>query len=377
MEPRLDTAVLEDPRDFAALEEEWEDLYHDSKHATPFQSWAWLYSWWDSYGEDYELRLVTLRNEKGLLVGLIPLMLERRRGFGRLLFIGTGPTDYLDMLIREGWEDEVLDAGIGALKQLEGWQVADLQQLRPEAAAWGIFRRWGGFRTRVWQDGCPVIDVKPWDELLMSVDRKLRSNARRALRRTEKDGVRREPARPEDAERAARRWIALHREVWRGREILPEHLTQRWATYAETVALRMIARGLGEISEFWRDGEVIGSVFWVLGQDFVGQYHIGATQAARQRYQISSLFIWDGVNIARARNSTCLHMLRGEEPYKLQWTSKVIPNFRVVLARNPVIWSPYAGYHVLRSRAKLYVNSKSAPQWTKTAARRLKKITGL
>src|SRR5918997_2011286 len=110
MGPRLDAAVLEDPRDFAALEEEWEDLYHDSKQATPFQSWAWLYSWWESYGEGYELRLVTLRNEKGLLVGLIPLILERRRGFGRLLFIGTGPTDYLDILVREGWEDKVLDA---------------------------------------------------------------------------------------------------------------------------------------------------------------------------------------------------------------------------------------------------------------------------
>ena len=213
----LTVAILADMQDFAALKGEWEDLYHNSPLATPFQSWAWLYSWWESYGEGYELRLVTLRNEKGLLVGLIPLILERRRGFGRLLFIGTGPTDYLDMLVREGWEDKVLEAGIGALKQLEGWQVADLQQLRPEAAAWGIFRRWDSFRTCVWQEGSPVIDVKPWDELVASLSKNHRSTVRRALRRVEEDGVRRRLARPEDAERAARRWVALHREVWRGR----------------------------------------------------------------------------------------------------------------------------------------------------------------
>src|SRR3712207_9430408 len=73
--------VLEDSEAFAALEGEWEELYRHCPSATPFQSWAWLYSWWEHYGEGrYELRLVTLRSEEGLLVGLIPPMLERRGG---------------------------------------------------------------------------------------------------------------------------------------------------------------------------------------------------------------------------------------------------------------------------------------------------------
>src|SRR4051812_15534122 len=96
-EQRLDIAVLQNTRDFSALEEEWAELYEHCPSATPFQSWAWLYSWWEAYGEGYELRLVTVR-EEGLLVGLLPLMLERRRSFGRLLFIGSGITDFLDVL---------------------------------------------------------------------------------------------------------------------------------------------------------------------------------------------------------------------------------------------------------------------------------------
>src|SRR5918999_86631 len=78
----LEVAVLEDAREFAALEEEWNDLYRNSPLATPFQSWAWLYSWWEYYEEGYELRLITVRDED-LLVGLMPLMLKRRGGFGR------------------------------------------------------------------------------------------------------------------------------------------------------------------------------------------------------------------------------------------------------------------------------------------------------
>ena len=47
---QLQATVLTEERDFAALEEEWEDLYEHCPSATPFQSWAWLYSWWEYYG---------------------------------------------------------------------------------------------------------------------------------------------------------------------------------------------------------------------------------------------------------------------------------------------------------------------------------------
>jgi CelD/BcsL family acetyltransferase involved in cellulose biosynthesis len=54
--------ILGDAQNFVALREEWEDLYRNSSLATPFQSWAWLCSWWEFYGKGYELRLVTIRD---------------------------------------------------------------------------------------------------------------------------------------------------------------------------------------------------------------------------------------------------------------------------------------------------------------------------
>jgi CelD/BcsL family acetyltransferase involved in cellulose biosynthesis len=175
--------VVEDSQGFAALEEEWEDLYRHSPRATPFQSWAWLYSWWEYYGEGYELRLVTVRNDRGLLAGILPFMVESRGSFfSRLLFVGTGLSDYLDVIVRAGCEDIVLESGVQALKRMECWRIADLHQLRPEAAVWGIQRWWDGPRISVWQDSCPIVEVKPWDQLLTSLSRNLRSTVRRALR---------------------------------------------------------------------------------------------------------------------------------------------------------------------------------------------------
>lgn len=362
-----EVVVLDSAQDFAALEEEWEDLHRNAPLATPFQSWAWLYSWWESYGEGHELRLVTIR-DGGLLVGLMPLMLEPRGGLGRLLFIGTGLTDYLDALAREGWEDEVSKAGARALGQINSWQVADLQQLRPEAAAWSIFRRWSGPQVRIWQDSCPVIDVKPWDELVVSLSRNHRSTVRRALRHAQTDGVHCEVAGEASVKQAARRLVALHREAWQGRDISHEHLTPRFESHIIAAARRMTARGLGGISEFRRGEEVIVSDLWVSGHDFLGTYMLGVSQEALRRYQWSSLYIWDAVNIARSKNSSRLDLLRGEEPYKLRWSSRTIPNYRLILGRNPIFWSPYVGCQVLLSRVKRYARSEDSPQWLKRAA---------
>ena len=361
------TEVLENTEEFAVLEEEWEDLHHDSPRATPFQSWAWLYSWWEFYGEGYELRLITVRDDEGLLIGLAPLMLERRLGLRKLLFVGTGPTDYLDVLAREGWETRVLEALARTLGQMDPWQVADLQQLRPNAAAWGLLEHWKGARISLWQSNCPVIDVKPWDELLASIKKSLRSSARQTTRRAREDGLRCELAGVKDAKAAARRLVSVSRQQWqsRWRETGPEHWTSRFEAHLEVASRRMTARGRGAISEFWRDGEVVISHFLVFGHDFVGQYMIGANQGALRRYQFSSLGMWDGINVSLDRKVRYFDLLRGEEPYKLRWSSRVVPSRRLVLGRNLLVWSFHAAYHALRSRAKRYAYAENAPAWVK------------
>lgn len=345
----LDATVLKDAREFAALEEEWEELYQNCPSATPFQSWAWLYSWWEHYGEGHELRIVAVRSG-GLLVGVLPLMIGRRLGFKRLLFVGTGVTDYLDLLAREGWKEEVVEAGAQILRKLGPWRVADLQELRPGAAAWGLFGRWDGPRIQRWQVNCPVIDTRPWDELLMTIHRNLRKSARRTVRRAEEDGVRAEPVGVEGSEEAARRLVAMHREMWWGREVDPEVLTERFESHMVTAVRRMTARRLGRIDEFRRNERVIASYFSVFGRDFIGTHTLGADQKALKRYQVSSLEIWNLLDTAFDRNCDHVNLLRGEEPYKMRWNPRMIPSHRIILGRELFSWSLYAGYRTVRSR---------------------------
>jgi CelD/BcsL family acetyltransferase involved in cellulose biosynthesis len=375
----LEAAVIKNPQAFAALEEEWDDLYHNSPRATPYQSWAWLYTWWEAYGEDYELRLITVRGEDGLLVGLIPLMLERRWGLGKLLFIGTtGPASpYLDMLARRDWEARACEAGMRALRQMDGWHVAELRGICPTASIWGCLRGWHRPRIDLQAKPLWVIGVKPWDELVKSLPKSQRTPARRTLRRAEEDGARWVSA--EDVERAARRLIALHQEMRRGRHIVRERLSARFESYTVAAARRMTERGLGEISEFWRDGDVIVSSFSIFGDDLTVPYMVGATREAMRRYQWSTLFIWNALNIAQSRHCSHVSLLTGNEEYKQRW-AKEVPYYQVILGRSPVLWSLYVpvlrchrAYRSLRSRVRRYVRSGTTPTWVKDAAKLLKR----
>ena len=368
----FEVVVLEENRDFAALEAEWGDLHHNAPLATPFQSWAWLYSWWESYGGDYKLRLIVIRAD-GVLVGLLPMMLERNRGFGKLLFVGTGLTDYNDALVRRGWEAPVSEAGRRAVERMDGWRVVELQELRPAAAAWEIFRIWEGPKMSLRQSVCPTIAVEPWDELLASTSRNLRSSTRRTLRKIEADNLRLRRVEPADVERAARRWVALHRESWQGRDIAGEHMTERFESHLVKAAGRMVAQDLGTISEVLRDGEVIVSFFWVFGRDFVGSHLVGATQEALRRYQVSSLFIWEGINLARSRSNAYLDLLRGEEPYKLRWNPSMVANHRVVLGRDRLSFGLYVDYRSLRATARRYASSEDTPRWLRAVMNLLRK----
>src|SRR6266542_2183553 len=92
---------------FAALRpyrEEWDRLALQSPTSTVFQTFEWLESWWDVFGDQYRLR-VLLGFEGDTLVAVAPLVSSGKRMFGRqmtcLEFAASTRADYADFLYRD------------------------------------------------------------------------------------------------------------------------------------------------------------------------------------------------------------------------------------------------------------------------------------
>jgi len=374
MKPDLEVAVLTTSQAFAALKEEWKDLYEDSARSTPFQSWPWLYSWWEAFGEEgYELRLITVR-EGRLLVGLIPLMLEHWWGFRKLVFIGC--CAQMDFLARKGWEGKVSEAGIRALRQMDSWHVMDLRDVNPAAASWNIVQRWDGPRTHQLTDCYLFIEVKPWDRLLTSLSTKHRNTVRRTLRRAKEDDVVCSMlAGPGEAEQAARRLVARHRELRQGRDITWTHTTPQFESFIVAAARRMANEGLGMMLECWHNGKVILSSFTLIGDKAMYAYLVGVSQEAVRRYQWSSLGIHYTLSIARDRHRAYVCLGQGGDSYKQKWPHEDVPYYQIIVGRGRILWRLYLAYLSLRAKGVSYVKADSTPKMITNAIKWLRRLT--
>ncbi len=206
-----------DARAFQSLREEWDDLLPRSLGDTLFQRPAWLAAWWQVFGTEGSLRLITVRDEQGRLAGVAPFFLADisadpsepvpNLSYERpvpnpaatvhrtLLFVGgTEVSDYLDLVVEPAAAPAVHEAVWHAIvHEIEGWEWIDLHCLpagSPTAGRLGSLAGAAGLSVAVAQeDVCPVIALPPsWHEYLGLLNRKDRHELRRKMRRAELSG---------------------------------------------------------------------------------------------------------------------------------------------------------------------------------------------
>ncbi|MGH2544494.1 MAG: GNAT family N-acetyltransferase [Ardenticatenaceae bacterium] len=185
----------DDEAAFDALEEAWEALHERSATATIFNSVPYARLWWRHFGVPEALQLWTVWDNE-TLVGVAPLYeTPDERGAPARRFVGgVEVSDYLDVVAEPGWEAAVVAA------LLERWADApcrcplDLRAIRDASPTREAFLRlapeWGFFVAVEQEAVCPVI-VLPgsWEAYLEGLDRKLRHELRRKLRKAGQEAL--------------------------------------------------------------------------------------------------------------------------------------------------------------------------------------------
>lgn len=327
----LATALCRDGEHFAALAGEWEDLRRRCRAATPFQSHAWLYSWWQSYGRHGRLRIVLVR-EGGRLVAAAPLML-RHRPLPTLVTLGGGISDYQDVLLDDGCA-RAAGALAGALHALARGAVLDLREARPGSAAERVRAEWPGAARELEDSVCLELPGVPMDALLRRLPTGTARHSRRKLRRIDALGVEERQVEPAGVPEAVRTMLRLHQRQWSGRGITPEHLRPRFAAHL-VCATRLLADcGDAAVTEYRLDGEVVACDIAFTSADRICGYLYGADPRLRERkVDITTMLLRHDARYASATGRGTVSLLRGTEAHKLRWRPVPVTNRRHVLAR--------------------------------------------
>ncbi|QNE74216.1 GNAT family N-acetyltransferase [Streptomyces finlayi] len=328
----LTVTLCRDLGEFAGLADEWDALYRRCRTATPFQSHAWLHSWWLSYGPAGRLR-VMLARRGGRLIGAAALMLVHRP-MPLLVPMGGAISDFFDVLVDEEESDGALVALERGLDRAARHAVIDLREVRPDASAQLLYERWAGACARLDDSTCMELPAEPIGTLLQRLPGSRAQRVRAKLRKIDALPVECRPVPALDVPGAVGRMLRLHELQWTGRGVNSEHLRPRFSAHLVRATRRMVRDGGAALTEFLLEGEVVAVNMSLQSGHLTGGYLYGAHPSLRERkVDVATMLLREVSQQAADTGRTVLSLLRGSEQYKNHWEPVPVVNQRLLMAR--------------------------------------------
>lgn len=323
------------------LEPDWNALLRRSNADTIFLTWEWLWTWWLSYRDDKELRVLVARDESGAPQAIAPLYVEPHRMFGRrfrrlrLLGNGTYDSDYLDFIVPDN-QQHLTQLLLDAMTQLKGWDIAQLNEIpltSPTAAL--LLERFGGRRYYVDRTPvlCPTMMLPAtWDEYVASLRPRFRTAVRSALR-----NLTQFPGAIETLTDARQlpEWLdglfSLHGERWHSLQQSGVFATSKKRGYYRALSQTLLQNGWLYFSR-WRVQDA------VLAYQFGFVYH-GCYYQLQEGFDPASAHIAPGVTLRAAMIRDLIatgirkyDFLAGTGRHKTDWGASPVEGVRLALA---------------------------------------------
>lgn len=331
------TAVVRSAEKFAVLRAEWDRL-HGRSDAGVFLSWGWLYPWFRKLGAGRELHIVTARDGSGDLEGVLPMCVEERRLLGtkfgpclrRMSFLGETHvgSDYLDVIASRENQEEVTRRLLEQVRDGGEWDVLDLNDMDSQSPTLTILQE--VFENPEyeleWQDGplCPYRELESgetFDGFIRNLGRG--QNYKRRSKWLEKqEGYRivRSTC-PQEMEHALAEFLRLHDLRWRAEggsdgiacpqvEAFHRDATSYLAETGNVCLYTMIV------------GEQAVASFYALVHNGKMICYLTGRDPEWQKQSVGMVLIGETFRHAFELGMREYDFLRGEEPYKADWSSQ-------------------------------------------------------
>lgn len=317
----------------------WDQLLIQSGTESPFMTWAWHRAWAEAASREGvdSCQAVVLRSATGDAEALFPFRLHATRFRGAPVTevgwaIGDlGCPDHLELLASPAAD---LDALVDALEDVP-WTVIRLGNVAEGAFNVERFgaacerRGWTVQRNPLWR--CPYLELpESWDAFLSG----LSPHGRHAIRRKERNLYRAHDVLVTDygrgrLEEGLHRLQGLHARRWGGGGVFADPAMER---LHRCFAALQADRGQLWLVTLDLDGTPAAAWYGFSLGDTVYHYQSGR-DPRWERDRVGTVLMSLMIRRALERGYRRLDLLRGEEPYKAEWTLTTRMSYEVVVIR--------------------------------------------
>jgi Acetyltransferase (GNAT) domain len=321
---------------------EWSELHSLIRPRLPFNTLRWLSLWWQHYSERRalirdEFQVHTLRDSRGVLVAVAPLMLTTRPSVGplrsrTLAFFGSdrNVTELRGMLCAPEREASAVRSLLGHLYQRKNdWDWFVWAGIRRDSPAHEILSRTKDFSWTQELPDCLVPLPNTWQEFRASRSRNIKESLRKCYNSLKRDGhafrfrvVAEADALPE----ALNRFFRLHSARSTAQDLLPH------ADVFESARARSFLLDLASfpgqtaephVFELEIDGRTVASRLGFLLGDELYLYFSGyAPEWAR--YSVMTTLVAEAIKWAIEHHCRLVNLSPGKDVSKTRWGTSIV-----------------------------------------------------
>ena len=346
------------------VEEDWNRLSDTAGSPNVFTTFDWFRAWNQHFaGKDHGGRRqpqVLVLKRDGAVAGISPLIHRRASRFGLVLrkveFL-EGPADYSDLVLGDDPPSQA-EAVVDYLARTQDeWDLVDLRDLRAAGNSTGLIES-ALSRTNLLcrilpEARCPYVTIDAdWSGMVSKLSRANRRTLRNQQYRLERmraEGLRvRIIENPQDEPGLLEKLVAVESQKRIGGKLMPPFLA-RYPEVFQSLFHTLGPRGwiyvalmeLGDRPLAWQLGFRCGRVLW----DFSTAYDHSFARLSPGTMLVPAI-----LDYGFSHGYQEYDFLRGEEPYKMTWSTGCHETFRLLA------WSPR---WTSRVRAFLYLDLKA------------------
>lgn len=308
--------------EFYSLDNFWNSLLIKSNNKNIFSLHCWQKNYWKYFRRGLSL-FILICKRKGEIVGILPLTLDRTK---TIQFLGSGVSDYLDIICLKGEEKEIVKAYFNFLiSNSKIWNFIKLENIPEDSYLLKCNIEADKFSMIVTPvEACPYICLpESYEEYLKSLGKKTRFNLnyyRRAIMKKFKVEFK-VVSEGEELEAQISLFFELHKKRWRKKGLPGVLYTSRRRAFHQDVAKDFFKKDILRLYTLSLDGEIVAILYGFVYFDKF-YYYLSGFNPEFSKYSVGTIITSYAIEKAIEGKVKEFDFLRGEENYKYRFNCK-------------------------------------------------------
>jgi len=382
----------------------WDNVVLNSSRATIYQTFEWLYNWWNylAAGQPNLLHILLISSSEKL-VGIAPLYIHKYSFGGFIIYrqlklIGSGLncgaslsnaieehgiSDYLDIIALDGYEKKVADAVVSYLHDYNNFfDEIDFQNVSEESfiSEWLLHRlrrkNFGILITKT--DTCPRLQIPCSINIYLE---SLRASTRRKCRQIQRQagkypGIEIIKVEGTNFLNSVQTLKRLHQSRWNELGHLGLFSDKRFEEFILRTGKIFFDKGWLWFKEVKLNNKIVAVRLAYKFKDKIYDYLSGFDyDHFRASFRPGITLIFSMIEDAVSHNYRTVDFLRGAEEYKYEFSSDECYNYNILILRpDSTSWFRRALFYLVKARIKMMFRIKTESALIKLQMRRRGKI---